>query len=367
MGTMLTALSTLALQLTFAAQASSIPDEQLRKMGDSILKALQVRKGERVVIRFDPQLMVALEPMLRNLLTKAGARVESIPYGPVPDFEKKMNATDIYIWLPAGLGAAPSSDQSALLARWLDEGRGRQIHFHWSDGTRGSDGLNGDHSAAYDRTYLAALDIDYRALDRQMNDAISILRAGEVRVTTLAGTDIRFRVGDRPFCKQNGDASRARMATAKVRIDREIELPAGALRVAPIEETVNGKLVVPSMRVGDRVVQNATLDFVNGEVVRASATHDQEALMRYLDSRPGLRRFRELAIGFNPRLVRPAGEQWIPYYGYGAGIVRMGLGDNTELGGQVRGGPVRWFFFEGATVSVGDRALVERGELKLDR
>lgn len=335
-------------------------------MADRIVTALDIRKGERVVIRFDPELMAALEPVLKNLIAKAGARVESIPYGSVADFEKKMNATDVYIWLPAATGAAPSSDQSVILARWLDEGRGRQIHFHWGDGTRGPDGLNGVHSAAYDRTYLAALDIDYSVLDRQMELAISMLRAGDVRVTTPAGSDIRFRIGDRPFCKQNGDASRARMATAKVRIDREIELPAGALRVAPIEETVNGILVVPSMRVGDVVVQNATLDFVNGKVVRASATGNPEALIRYLDSGPGLSRFRELAIGFNTRLARPAGERWIPYYGYGAGIVRMGLGDNIELGGQVRGGPVRWFFFEGATVSVGDRVLVERGELKLN-
>ena len=64
-------------------------------------------------------------------------------------------------------------------------------------------------------------------------------------MTTPAGTDIRFRVGDRPFNLQDGDASRERIAEAKVRVDREVELPAGVLRVAPLESTVQGTLVIP--------------------------------------------------------------------------------------------------------------------------
>lgn len=75
------------------------------------------------------------------------------------------------------------------------------------------------------------------------------------------------------------------------------------------------------------------------------------------------RTFRELAVGFNPLLAIPAGEQWIPYYGYGDAVVRLSLGDNTELGGSVGGGYVRWNFFTDATVSVGGEVWVERGRL----
>lgn len=362
---LLTGLVILAATFLFAAQAMNITNEQYRRMANRIVSALAVQRGERVMIRFDPQTNGALEPLVRGLLETEGAMVESIPYGSVPDFDRKLNASDIYIWLPAGPNAPPSSDQASALIRWLDEGRGRQIHFHWGDGTRGVDGLGGVHSAAYDVVYLAALDIDYRSLDRHMERAIEKLRSGEVRVRTPAGTDIRFRVGDRPFCKQNGDASKARMATARVRVDREIELPAGALRVAPIEGSVEGKMALPRARFGDGEVGNAMLEFSKGEVVRVSAAENQQALTRYLDSAPGARRFRELAIGFNSRLVKPGGARWVPYYGYGAGVVRMGLGDNTELGGQVRGGAVRWLFFEDATVSVGDEVLIDRGQLKL--
>jgi len=79
---------------------------------------------------------------------------------------------------------------------------------------------------------------------------------------------------------------------------------------------------------------------------------------------PPLRHFREFALGMNPKLLRPAGSSWIPYYGYGAGVVRLSLGDNEELGGNVRGGTVRWFSFPDATVGVGTAVLSEKGVLR---
>jgi hypothetical protein len=78
----------------------------------------------------------------------------------------------------------------------------------------------------------------------------------------------------------------------------------------------------------------------------------------------GSRSFREFALGFNPLLAIPdTGERWIPYYGYGAGVVRLSLGDNSELGGKVTGGSVRWNFFTDATVMVGNDTWVRAGKL----
>ena len=48
----------------------------------------------------------------------------------------------------------------------------------------------------------------------------------------------------------------------------------------------------------------------------------------------------------------PGINPWIPYYGYGAGVVRLSLGDNSELGGNVGGGYVRWNFFTDTTVTI---------------
>ena len=46
------------------------------------------------------------------------------------------------------------------------------------------------------------------------------------------------------------------------------------------------------------------------------------------------------------------------------GAVRLSLGDNTELGGMVGGGYVRWNFFTDATVTVGNDVWVRAGKMK---
>jgi hypothetical protein len=330
-----------------------------------IAAALRPAAGERVLFRFDPAIMPELETEVRRALEAAGAVVDVLPYGPAPDLETTLERTDVYVWLPAPERATPF-DQRLLLNRWLDGGDGRELHFHWVDGTRDVDGLPAAHSAAYDRVYVEALDIDYAALGARMDRAIERLRSGVTRVTTPAGTDVRFRVGDRPFNRQNGDASKERAAQARIRIDRHIELPAGVLRVAPIEDSVSGRIVLPKARFGDVTASSVRLELEDGVVTRATAASGERAVLDFLASDPAASRFRELGLGFNPKLVVPPGETALPYYGYGAGVVRMSLGDNSELGGAVTGGTVRWLFFPDATVTAGGAVLVEDGKLILD-
>jgi hypothetical protein len=350
----------------------SVPTEEglalpYGEMAGRIVEALQVEEGERVILRTDSGLMPNLATEARQQLEAAGATVDEVPYGPVEDFEERMAETDIYIWLPVrDQATAYLPEQMAVQVKWLDEGRGRQIHFHWGDGTRYADSTNATHNEAYDRVYLDALDIDYSELDRQMEAAIARLRSGEVRVTTPAGTDIRFRLGDRFVTKQNGNASKAEASLAEVRIAYETELPAGAMRMAPLEDSVNGTIVIPQVQFGNAAVTNIQLTFVDGVIIEATAEESNSALQEFLSSNDALQHFREFALGFNPKLVTPDGETAVAYYGYGAGMVRLSLGDNSELGGQVSGGGVAWFFFPDATVQVGDTVLVEDGKLRVD-
>jgi L-aminopeptidase/D-esterase-like protein len=333
-------------------------------MAKRIVTALQVEQGERVMLRFDPRTMRELEPEVAAQLRAAGAVVESHPFGPLDDFARRLERTDVYVWLPAGPTAITPADQAAALVTWLDaRPERRELHFHWVDGTRDVDGLPVPHTPAYDRVYLDALDIDYAALAADMDSAIERLRAGEVRVTTPAGTDVRFRVGDRPFNRQTGAASKANARRGRIRIDRHTELPAGVLRVAPLEDSVNGVLVLPAARFGETRATGVRLVFTGGVVTEASARTGEAALTAFLASAPGARRFREFALGFNPKLAVPAGERALPYYGYGAGVVRMSLGDNSELGGAVRGGGIRWLFFPDATVTAAGDPLVRDGRL----
>ena len=120
----------------------------------------------------------------------------------------------------------------------------------------------------------------------------------------------------------------------------------------------------PPSQWGGRPVHGLTLDFENGKVVRSSTESGIEAARREADEAGEAgKSFREFALGFNPLLAIPDENPWIPYYGYGAGVIRLSLGDNSELGGKVTGGYVRWNFFIDATVTVGGDVWVRDGKL----
>ena len=268
-------------------------------------------------------------------------------------------------------GATPAHPAYAALQDLLKQGRGRTVHFHWVE--NGSafplPGQPLPGRAAIDALYQhALLQTDYAALARLLERFERALRAGEVHITSPGGTDLRFRIGERPVNRQDGNASAARTARGTVLIDREIELPAGAIRVAPIEESVQGTIAFPPSQWDARPADGLRLHFERGQVTRVEATRGREAAEREMQvAGEAGRRFREFALGFNPLLAVPERTPWIPYYGYGAGVVRLSLGDNSELGGAVGGGYVRWNFFTDLTVSVGGQVWVKDGRLTVPR
>jgi len=371
-----------AQNVTASAPPAPAPDWD--EVARVIVERLQLITGERVVLVVEPGTADGLvESMLRAVRRGGGELVGLIPArGPTPqkwrsDFSRQteqrpmqqltalLKNVDVGIMLPgAAAGDAPYKAFQYQLERPV--GRGvRTIHFHWS----GAYSLAGDPipvTTAIAELYQHALvDTDYDELARRQLEFEAAMRAGPVRVTTPAGTDLTFRIGDRVVTRQDGDASQARARLGRTLIDREVELPAGAIRVAPIEESVDGKIAFPDGTWGGVPVRGLVMTIARGRVTSVTATSGREAVEQELTAAGAAgRSFREFALGFNPLLAIPAtGERWIPYYGYGAGVVRLSLGDNSELGGKVKGGYVRWNFFTDATVEVGGRVWVEEGRM----
>lgn len=355
--------------LPLAGQSAG-PNLNYDAIAQRITSALKLRPRERVLVRSDPACLPELIEPLERRMRAARALVSPPLPASEPLTDRLLQRTDVYLWLPLDKSARPLSEaEQTLLARWLGQGGARRaLHFHWSEGTRRSDGLADRHTPQLDALYEDALDIDYPALDAAMVRTIQVLRLGTVRILTPAGTDFMFRIGERPFNKQNGDASPERARAARVRVDREIELPAGALRVAPIEESAAGQIVLPEARFGGTTAKKVVIQIDNGRITRVRAEQGLEAVEAELaNGGEAAHRFREFALGFNPKLAVPPGSRLIPYYGYGAGVVRLSLGANDELGGNVRGDFVRWFFFTDATVHVDFRYLVRGGNLVIEQ
>jgi hypothetical protein len=75
--------------------------------------------------------------------------------------------------------------------------------------------------------------------------------------------------------------------------------------------------------------------------------------------RPG-----EFVIGTNPALAAVLKSGYMPYYGYGAGVVRMALGDDWESGGPNRSSNGELLLFlPGATLTAATKTLIEAGAL----
>ncbi len=368
-----------------AAPSGEAPGLDMEAIADMLVERMDLQPGERVLLvgrggdRWDQVL-----PIVRERVAQAGGvdlgavdvygavlpGTEPTDFaaalaGELGGWGEALASVDVAVKLP---GAVPDpavpTDVYRALQDVLRGGAGRTVHFHWAGRTSFEmEELAMD--ALADRLYQTALlDTDYRALGERLAAFEAALRRGTVRVTTPAGTDIRFEVGDRPVTRQDGDASAARAALARNLIDREVELPAGAVRVSPLLETVEGAIAFPPAMWGGERAVGLVLRFEGGRVVEVEAASGRDGVLAEMEAGgEAARTFRELAVGLNPLLAVPEGEEWIPYYGYGGGVVRLSLGDNTELGGQVGGGYVRWNFFTDATVVVDGEEWVSEGRL----
>ena len=106
-------------------------------MADRIVETLNLRPGEKVILRADPIYFRELVAPVRQRLQKAGAgdimELAYVPIGapasqgrsaaPDPAFEKLLESVDVYIWLPeqVGVRGTPPGEVAAL-GEWLDKG-----------------------------------------------------------------------------------------------------------------------------------------------------------------------------------------------------------------------------------------------------
>lgn len=373
----------LAASATLAAQPAQFSFDYPAIAG-RLVQQLRLEAGETVLVVAMPGMFEDLVPHLRHAVLKAGGvdlGVIDVLREPVPAtfdvallrrgaaasraaYKDMLRGVDAAIMMP---GAVPAHPVYAAMQDWLREGRGRTVHFHWLE--------NGSAYAlpgqplpprhVIDATYQRALlETNYAALDAMARRTEAAMRGGLVRVTTPLGTDLQFRIGTRPVNRQDGDASAARTNKGVILIDREVELPAGVVRVAPVPESVEGTIAFPPSQWDGRAVEGLKIRFERGQAVSVTATSGLAAAEAEMARVPiAGRHFREFALGLNPLLAVPTQMPWIPYYGYGAGVVRLSLGDDTELGGSIGGGYVRWNFFTDATVTFGSDVWVRDGTL----
>ena len=216
---------------------------------------------------------------------------------------------------------------------------------------------------AFQRMHWDAVNTDYARV-AQVGEALKrrLQGAKVVRIESPNGTDIRFAIGDRPIFLDQGIVT-AENAKSKVFLDRTARLPGGSVYFAPVETTVNGRVIVPRDDCKLRPLLGASYEFKNGKLTSFTAQSGAECLREILNAYTGTKDvFASVSIGLNPALhviekdgdYRPANA---------AGLVTLAIGQNDLLGGSNKDVGGFGFPVTNATVTVDGTIVVRDGRL----
>lgn len=255
----------------------------------------------------------------------------------------------------------------------VEQWPGRAVHLHWFHDPVDPDPASPVNRALDAMYQRAIVEADPVALGRTMHALRERIAGRELRLQDPRGTDLRMRA-PHEFHLNYGDASRARIAAMTCGRDREEEVPAGSFRLVPQPDSAEGVVVFPVVPAGESpnlgrgfdcepfARAGLRLHYAQGRVRRVQTGGDDARLQALWAAETGDKdRVGELVIGCNPLLARVPGSGFEPHYGFGAGVLRLILGDNLLSGGRFVSSFHRWLMLSDASLSVEGEAIVDGG------
>ena len=277
---------------------------------------------------------------------------------------------DSYVWLgyvmdPSGMRRVPAdkmdanSEGEAGHYRKSVEKKHKNVGVGLGFVTRPRAEAYGFNYTKWKKMLEAAITVDYREMVRTADRLATLLRRpAEIRLTADNGTDLRFRLAGegRKSYIDDGIISDEDVAAGNV----YTSLPAGAVRIAPVEDSAEGTFVadvkVPSL---GTLVDTISWTFDRGKVVDFSAKRNLRAAQSGFATATGAKdRFGTIGIGLNKNVL--------PGYltsAYARGTVSLGIGDNTPFEGTNESS----YGFEAcqskATMILDGKPIIEAGRL----
>lgn len=226
---------------------------------------------------------------------------------------------------------------------------------------------SGLEPAVFETVHWEAVNADYAKIAELGAKLKRMLEGAKtVKVTSPAGTEFSVALADRPIHVNDG------VVTPEEAHDKEFQnrlatLPGGTVIFAPLENSANGKVVVPKSKHETTPVRGMRFEFRDGRMAdfRAEQGGDRvkEALAAYPEA--STKRIGTIVIGLNPALkvIEEEGADFRP--DNAAGMVWVGLGNNQLFGGANKEAGGYGFPVTNATVSVDGKIVVKDGKLKL--
>jgi len=183
-----------------------------------------------------------------------------------------------------------------------------------------------DPSRITEDVFTTGLDADYAAIDAACDDVLAqVADADEVRVTSPAGTDITFGIGDREWLADTGMVHEPGDFS---------NLPAGEVFISP--ETATGTYVVDGTMMPYGLLdedQTLTFEVEDGLVTSVSDDAVREELETAAESvGDAAYNLAELGIGTNVGVDELVGSVLLDEKA--GGTVHIAIGDNAGIGGE---------------------------------
>ncbi len=212
--------------------------------------------------------------------------------------------------------------------------------------------------AAFEDLFLRAFLADPAAMEAVSAPVASAFRAGgPVRVTSAAGTDLRFALDPARRTMIDGGRFDMEMVAAG---DITKNLPCGEVYTTPVESSVEGVAVFGLAFVDGAPIRDLRLRFERGRMIEATAAEGIDLFRRRYDAAQGDRdRLGELGVGTNPALRAPLGHTLLDEKIFGS--IHLALGENRMYGG-LNHATLHWdLVMLEPTLEVAGRTLLDRG------
>jgi len=205
-------------------------------------------------------------------------------------------------------------------------------------------------------TFANAVNVDYDKVRKTgLNIVASLNRRRSIHITDPNGTDLSFSIENRRVGIEVGTLEDC-FSTGR---ECEVEVPAGEVYVAPIEDSAYGTLVTDEVR--DFNIRRLKMDFEKGKIIRFKAEKGKASFQNLLEKAQGNKdRIAEFGMGINHGM-KPIGLRI--YDEKALGTAHVAIGSNTNLGGTNKASIHMDFILYKPTIEVDNKLVMKEGHV----